>query len=125
MSGTAPSHITAITIDNPPVNALSRTVVDTLTAQVAEANADPAVTAIVIIGKGRGFIAGADINNFLRVIEHGDPMIELSPMLAVIENCAKPVIAAIMDTRWAADWRQPWRVTIASRFPTQRWASRK
>src|SRR5256884_8531675 len=53
-----------ITIDNPPVNALSPGVPDGITAAVDRGNADPSVKAMVLIGAGRSFIAGADIRQF-------------------------------------------------------------
>src|SRR5438045_4301981 len=53
-----------ITIDNPPVNALSPGVPDGITAAVERGNADPSVKAMVLIGAGRSFIAGADIRQF-------------------------------------------------------------
>src|SRR5260370_4657235 len=56
--------IGVITIDNPPVNALSPGVPEGITAAVDRGNADPAVKAMVLIGAGRSFIAGADIRQF-------------------------------------------------------------
>src|ERR1700726_3933388 len=56
--------IGVITIDNPPVNALSPGVPDGIVAAVDRGNADSAVKAMVLIGAGRSFIAGADIRQF-------------------------------------------------------------
>ncbi|MGC2415510.1 MAG: 3-hydroxyacyl-CoA dehydrogenase NAD-binding domain-containing protein [Stellaceae bacterium] len=56
--------IGVITIDNPPVNALSPGVPEGIVAAVDKGNADPAVKAMVLIGAGRSFIAGADIRQF-------------------------------------------------------------
>ncbi|MFN7928057.1 MAG: enoyl-CoA hydratase-related protein [Blastocatellia bacterium] len=53
-------ELAVITI-NPPVNALSPGVPEGIAAGVARANADEAITGIVLIGGGRTFIAGADI----------------------------------------------------------------
>src|SRR3984893_10834909 len=53
-----------ITIDNPPVNALSPGVPDGIVAADDRGNADSAVKAMVLIGAGRSFIAGADIRQF-------------------------------------------------------------
>src|SRR5690349_9095490 len=50
-----------ITVANPPVNALSPGVPQGITAAIDKGNADPAVKAMVLIGAGRSFIAGADI----------------------------------------------------------------
>ena len=59
-----------ITIDNPPVNALSPGVPEGLATSLATAIADPAITAIVLIGGGRTFVAGADINErIMRALE--------------------------------------------------------
>ena len=56
--------IGVITIDNPPVNALSPGVPEGIISAVDRGNADPAVKAMVLIGAGRSFIAGADIRQF-------------------------------------------------------------
>src|SRR5258708_13628320 len=56
--------IGVITVDNPPVNALSPGVPEGIMAAVERGNADPAVKAMVLIGAGRSFIAGADIRQF-------------------------------------------------------------
>src|SRR5438046_10716158 len=53
--------IGVITVDNPPVNALSPGVPQGITAAIDKGNADPAVKAMVLIGAGRSFIAGDDI----------------------------------------------------------------
>ena len=57
-------RVAIVTIDNPPVNALSAAVWDGIGDAVARAAADPAADAIVLIGAGTTFIAGADINVF-------------------------------------------------------------
>ena len=56
--------VAMITVDNPPVNALSPGVDDGILDGLAKANADAAVKAVVLIGAGRSFIAGADIRQF-------------------------------------------------------------
>ncbi|HEY0823538.1 MAG TPA: 3-hydroxyacyl-CoA dehydrogenase NAD-binding domain-containing protein [Ramlibacter sp.] len=79
------------TLHHPPVNALSVDVRRGLLQAVGQAEQDPEVQALLIVGSGRGFIAGADIREF------GKP--PQSPILPEvcnrIEACAKPVIAAI------------------------------
>ena len=60
--------VAVITINNPPVNALSPGVPEGIAAAIAAAAADPAATAVVIIGGGRTFIAGADIREFGKVV---------------------------------------------------------
>src|SRR6202048_5209619 len=56
--------IGVITIDNPPVNARSPGVPEGIVENVERGNADSAVKAMVLIGAGRSFIAGADIRQF-------------------------------------------------------------
>src|SRR5205823_4185102 len=88
--------IAVITIDNPPVNALSPGVPEGLASSLEQAKAEPAVTAIVIMGGGRTFIAGADINEFAKSIaagKGGGP--DLYPLLSAIEDSPKPVVVAI------------------------------
>src|SRR5437660_10281154 len=85
-------EIGIITVDNPPVNALSTGVPEGIVAAVDQGNADPAVTAMVLIGAGRSFIAGADIRQFGRG--------PLAPPTGrrpydVLDDSPKPVVAAI------------------------------
>ena len=54
-------EIGIITVDNPPVNALSPGVPQGIVDGLDKGNADPSVKAMVLIGAGRSFIAGADI----------------------------------------------------------------
>jgi 3-hydroxyacyl-CoA dehydrogenase len=83
--------VALLTIDNPPVNATSHALRSALKAALEAAIADPAATAIVLIGAGRGFIAGADITEFERKREE-----PLNPAnIAVMEKSPKPIIAAI------------------------------
>ncbi len=60
-------EIGVITINNPPVNALSPGVPEGIVAGIEAAAADPEVRAMVVIGGGRTFIAGADINEFGKI----------------------------------------------------------
>lgn len=87
-------NIAVITVRNPPVNALSQAVRQGLKDCVGAALADPAVAAMVILGDGRTFIAGADIREF------GKPMAApgLNEVLDLIEDSSKPVVAAIHGT---------------------------
>ena len=80
--------------NNPPVNALSTAVRQGLVDAIAEAEADAAVNAIVIACEGQTFFAGADITEF------GKPpqMPWLPEVVDTIENCSKPVVAAIHGT---------------------------
>ena len=81
-----------ITVDNPPVNALSPGVPEGIVAAVDRGNADPAVTAMVLIGAGRSFIAGADIRQFGK--GPSTPPTGRRPY-DVLDGSAKPVVAAI------------------------------
>ncbi len=89
-----------ITIDNPPVNALSPGVPEGIDAAIRRLEADGGVKAIVLIGGGKTFIAGADIREFGKLTASGDRARGpgLNPVLNRIEMCAKPVIAAIHGT---------------------------
>ncbi|MGL3107005.1 3-hydroxyacyl-CoA dehydrogenase NAD-binding domain-containing protein [Bradyrhizobium sp. BR 1432] len=83
-----------VTIDSPPVNALSAAVRGGILACVQQAIADPSIQAIVLTCAGRTFIAGADITEF------GKPPKKpaLDEVLTAIESSPKPVIAAIHGT---------------------------
>ncbi|HEY8872142.1 MAG TPA: enoyl-CoA hydratase/isomerase family protein, partial [Stellaceae bacterium] len=81
-----------ITVDNPPVNALSPGVPEGIVAAVDKGNADPAVTAMVLIGSGRSFIAGADIRQFGK--GPSTPPTGQRPY-DVLDQSPKPVVAAI------------------------------
>jgi 3-hydroxyacyl-CoA dehydrogenase len=80
-----------VTIDHPPVNALSADVRRGLLAAIEAADSDRSVQAVLIVGAGRNFIAGADIREF------GKPPVppSLPDVCNRIEACTKPVVAAI------------------------------
>jgi len=82
--------IAVITIDNPPVNALGPGVSEGIVAGVDRANADAAIRAIVLIGAGRSFIAGADIRRFGTKRET-----PARRSYDALEASNKPVVAAI------------------------------
>src|SRR5579862_392276 len=84
--------IGVITVDNPPVNALSPGVPEGIVVAVDKGNADPAVKAMVLIGAGRSFIAGADIRQFGR--GPSTPPTGRRPY-DVLDQSGKPVVAAI------------------------------
>ncbi len=87
-------RVAVLTVNNPPVNALSQHVRQGLRDGLAQAVADPQVGAVLIVCAGRTFIAGADITEF------GKPPKEpsLHEVLDRIEGAPKPVIAAIHGT---------------------------
>ena len=84
-------NICVLTVSNPPVNAVDSAIRAGLIAAVREAEADPAIKAVVIMGAGRNFIAGADLAEFDGEI----PAPAYAPTLGAIEGCRKPVICVI------------------------------
>ncbi len=90
--------VAVITIDNPPVNALSPGVPEGITASIRAAAEDPQVRAVVLIGAGQTFIAGADIREFGKIVSGERPRLSLLPYLQAIEDCPKPVVVAIHGT---------------------------
>lgn len=86
--------VARITIDHPPVNALSRAVRAQLLEAIVAAEADPAVQLLVLEGAGAHFSAGADISEM--TAGAGEPL--LNDVLLRLERCAKPVLAAVHGT---------------------------
>lgn len=91
---TVEDGVAVITVDFPPVNALSVDVRVGLLKGMSQAIEDDGVSAIVLICAGRTFIVGADITEF------GGEAVSPShhEILAVMENSAKPLVAAIHGT---------------------------
>jgi len=87
-------RVAVLTVNNPPVNALSQHVRQGLHDGLKQAIADSATQAIVIACAGRTFIAGADITEFGK--PPADP--SLHSVLDLIEGSPKPVVAAIHGT---------------------------
>ena len=83
-----------ITIDNPPLNVLSRPVRDGLMAAVREAAADDAAAAALLTGAGPTFTAGADITEFGASFSGTD----INDICAAIEDMRKPVVALLHGT---------------------------
>ena len=92
---TTDKDIAIITINNPPVNALSRGVPEGIEAAIARVNSDDSIKAAVLIGGGKTFIAGADINMFVEMTSGKGGKIDLLPTLLKIEDCRKPVVVAL------------------------------
>ncbi|MCA9073651.1 MAG: enoyl-CoA hydratase/isomerase family protein [Planctomycetaceae bacterium] len=91
--------VAVLTINNPPVNALSPGVPEGIRDGVAKAAADDAIKAVVVIGGGRTFIAGADIKEFGKITSgQKEPDIGFNEILNDVESCDKPVVAAIHGT---------------------------
>jgi 3-hydroxyacyl-CoA dehydrogenase len=89
------NEIAIITIDNPPVNAISPEVQQGLSSAIAQINGDASVKAAVLIGGGRTFIAGADINQFVKITSGLAKRTSFLPGLLQIEDCRVPVVVAI------------------------------
>jgi 3-hydroxyacyl-CoA dehydrogenase len=88
-----------IVINNPPVNALSSGVLESLKSAVHDLERDSKVRAIIISGGGRTFVAGADINEFVEItLGRRGTMPAFHPVLNAIEDCAKPIVMAIHGT---------------------------
>ena len=88
--------IAILTINNPPVNALNAEERDAIREAVEHADNDPNIKAMVIIGSGRVFIAGGDINDFVKITSGLARRVPaLLRLIEWIEDRPKPVIAAI------------------------------
>jgi 3-hydroxyacyl-CoA dehydrogenase len=93
------NDIAIITINNPPVNALSPGVPEGIGAAIEQIDKDSSVKAAVVIGGGRTFIAGADIREFGKMTSGENKRgVGLLPLLLRIEDCSKPVVMAIHGT---------------------------
>ncbi len=86
--------VAVVTLNSPPVNALSAKVREGLDKAFEAADADASVKSIVLICEGKTFIAGADISEFGRAMTGPS----LQDVQNRIENASKPVVAAIHGT---------------------------
>jgi 3-hydroxyacyl-CoA dehydrogenase len=86
--------VAVITLNSPPVNALSAPVRKGLTEAFKRAVADEGANAIVLICSGRTFIAGADISEF----DGGDKVASIEDLQQTMELSPKPIVAAIHGT---------------------------
>jgi 3-hydroxyacyl-CoA dehydrogenase len=90
--------VAVITIDNPPVNALGPGVAEGVAAALSRADDDADVRAIVLIGAGKTFVAGADIKEFAKMRASRECGPGHTAFLLRVEDCAKPVVMAIHGT---------------------------
>ena len=118
--------IAVITVNNPPVNALSPGVPEGIADALEQAGGDPEVRAMVLIGAGQTFIAGADIKEFGKITSGQKPRDE------GITRCS--CIWRIRPSRWsprstvplsAAASKWPWRATTAWRSLPRKSVSRR
>jgi 3-hydroxyacyl-CoA dehydrogenase len=90
----ADGNIAIISVNSPPVNALSQNVREGLQEAVTKALADPKVEGIVVRCDGRTFIAGADIREFGRPRKPPG----LKDFQALMDGAKKPIVAAVHGT---------------------------
>lgn len=113
VSYTLLGNVAVATVDNPPVNALSQAVRSGLMEAIGRSLADPQAQALVIIGGGGTFVAGADINDFGK--PYGEPT--LYDIMDALMASPKPVIAAIHGTAFGGGLELAlschWRVAVA------------
>ncbi|HZR29228.1 MAG TPA: 3-hydroxyacyl-CoA dehydrogenase NAD-binding domain-containing protein [Terriglobales bacterium] len=96
---TRDNDIAVITVNNPPVNALSPGVPEGIAEAVEQIAKDPTIKAAVLIGAGTTFIAGADIKEFGKITSgQRQGGVGLVPILKRIEDSSKPVVVAIHGT---------------------------
>src|SRR5690625_3375069 len=87
-------EVGVITINNPPVNALSQAVRQGIIEALQEGQADDQARILVMIGGGRTYIAGADISEFGKGMQ--PPY--LNDVINALEDSPKPTVAAIHGT---------------------------
>src|SRR5215469_788364 len=106
------NDVAIITISNPPVNALSPDVARGIAKSVEQAGKDISVKAVVLMGAGRTFVAGADIKEFGKITsgksERGAGLLSL--LSKIFPN---PWWSQFIATPLGAGWSWPWPATIA------------
>jgi 3-hydroxyacyl-CoA dehydrogenase len=89
-------NVGVITVDNPPVNALSPGVPEGIAQAIEQVNSDDSIAAAVLLGAGRTFVSGADIREFAKMrTGQARGTISFPILLNNIENSRKPVVMAI------------------------------
>jgi 3-hydroxyacyl-CoA dehydrogenase len=94
------NDVAVITLANPPVNALTEEVHLGIQAAIRRAGVDPHVRAVILMGAGTTFCGGVDLREIQQIMAGERPRSCLLPLalLRDIENCTKPVVAAIHGT---------------------------
>jgi 3-hydroxyacyl-CoA dehydrogenase len=113
------NDIAIITINNPPVNALSPGVPEGIYEAIEQIDKDDSIKAAVFIGAGRTFVAGADIKEFGKMTSgQRERAAGMLPMLLRIEDCRKPIVMAIHGTAFGGGLELAmaghYRVAVAS-----------
>jgi 3-hydroxyacyl-CoA dehydrogenase len=90
---TVQGSVAVVTLNNPPVNGLGLATRTAAVEAIQRAEQDAAVKAIVLTGAGKAFSGGADIREFNSPKALTEPT--LHTLIRVVENCSKPVVAAI------------------------------
>ncbi len=99
VSLTREGEIGVITVNNPPVNALSPGVPEGIAEAIEQVKNDDSIKGAVMIGAGRTFIAGADIREFGKITSgQRKEGINFLEVIKAIEDCPKPTVAAIHGT---------------------------
>lgn len=116
---TRDGDIAVITVNNPPVNALSPGVPEGIAEAIAQVASDDALKGAVMIGAGQTFIAGADIKEFGKITSgQRKEGINFLDVIKSIEDCPKPTVAAIHGTAFGGGLEVAmgfhYRVAVAS-----------
>jgi 3-hydroxyacyl-CoA dehydrogenase len=90
------NDIAILTINNPPVNALNAEERDAVREAIERADNDPNIKAMVLMGAGRVFVAGADLNDFVKITSGlAQRVPALLRLIEWMEDRPKPIVAAI------------------------------
>ncbi len=116
---TQDGEVAVITVNNPPVNALSPGVPEGIAEAIAKISADDSIKGAVMIGSGQTFIAGADIKEFGKITSgQRKEGINFLDVIKSIEDCPKPTVAAIHGTAFGGGLEVAmgfhYRVAVAS-----------
>lgn len=90
--------ILLVAIDHPPVNALNREVLAGIDSAMLAAAACAEIGAVVLLGAGSTFVAGADVRAFPAIARGEAPMIDFNATMNLVESLDKPVVAALHGT---------------------------